>query len=88
MNTRMRGMFQGPDGKYSFGRIFGAAFLVSALLGWWLSLLSGLWQPVPVALPELTNELLIIAIAPYSIGKVSGAIGSNSKAKKGENGNA
>lgn len=74
MTTETLNVFREPDGKLSFGRMFGASAMASVLAGWWLSLLFG------TVLPELTNEILMIALAPYGIGKVAGAWGRQKEA--------
>lgn len=61
-------MFSEPDGKPSFGRVFGALTLLSVLGGWWMVLLARATK-----LPDSTTEILAIALIPYGIGKVSGA---------------
>lgn len=66
-------MFREDNGKLSFGRMFGAAAVLSVLAGWWIVLLSGFWWETPIALPDLTNEILMLGLAPYGIGKVAGA---------------
>ncbi len=76
-------MFQEPNGKPSFGRVFGAAFLTSVLFGWWLNLVAPLAFGQGVGMPDITAELLLISIAPYGIGKVSGAFGRNAQPKAG-----
>jgi hypothetical protein len=69
----MIGMIQEADGKVSFSRTFGALISLSVLAGWWLELLTD------AGLPELTNEILAIALVPYGIAKVSGAWVSRSE---------
>lgn len=66
-------LFREESGKVSMGRVFGGLCMISVIAGWWIAFMVG------KDLPELTNEILAIALMPYGVGKFAGAVQAMSK---------